>query len=66
MYTTYRGWGNSGISYEFIAICNIGACNFEQQEQQRHHAAVNALEFFVSKYSPATINDADTFYTTAK
>jgi hypothetical protein len=40
--------------------------SFEQQEQQRHQAAIDALQFFVSKYSPATINDAHTFYTTAE
>jgi transposase len=39
--------------------------SFEKEEQQRHDAAIKALEFFINKYSPASdITTAEAFITT--
>jgi len=38
----------------------------EQLNKKRREAALNALTFFISKYSPATKETADTFFTTAE
>jgi DNA-binding transcriptional regulator YhcF (GntR family) len=35
-------------------------------QEKRHQASIAALNFFVSKYSPATMQDADTFFTTSE
>jgi hypothetical protein len=38
----------------------------EEQEQQRRQNALNALSVFVTKFSPADNNTADTFFTSAE
>jgi hypothetical protein len=38
----------------------------KEEEQKRHQSAVDALTLFVSKYSPATNETADTFFSSAE